>query len=74
MQVPPKDVDMYGVVQNTVYQEYMYKARKALLESAGFSVEALLQQYGVMTATSKYTIHYKRYAGCCSTMHGSQML
>jgi acyl-CoA thioesterase FadM len=65
MQVQAKDVDMYGVVTNTMYHEYMYAARAALGASAGLSMEVLLGQYGIMLATTSYNITFKRYAGLC---------
>jgi acyl-CoA thioesterase FadM len=53
---------MYGVVTNTMYHEYMYAARAALGASAGLPMEVLLGQYGIMLATTSYTITFKRYA------------
>jgi len=59
MTVNSSDVDMYGVVANTKYHEYMYAARAALGASAGLSMEVLLGQYGIMMATTSYSITFK---------------
>ena len=76
LQVQAKDVDMYGVVTNTMYHEYMYAARAALGVSAGLSMEVLLGQYGIMLATTSFNITFKRYArlccACCSLVLGCQ--
>jgi acyl-CoA thioesterase FadM len=69
LQVNSSDVDMYGVVTNTKYHEYMYAARAALGASAGLSMEVLLGQYGIMMATTSYNITFKRYAGLCCALH-----
>jgi acyl-CoA thioesterase FadM len=65
MQVKPTDVDMYGVVTNTMYHEYMYKARAALGASTGLSMEVLMERYGIMMATTSFNINYKRCAQLC---------
>jgi acyl-CoA thioesterase FadM len=65
MQVQAKDVDMYGVVTNTMYHKYMYAARAALGVAAGLSMEVLLGQYGIMMATTSFNITFKRCAKLC---------
>ena len=60
MQVNPSDVDLYGVVTNTMYHEYMYRARAALGVSVGLSMEVLMERYGVMMATTSFSINFKR--------------
>jgi hypothetical protein len=39
LQVQANDVDMYGVVTNTKYHEYMFKAQAAFGASTGLSME-----------------------------------
>jgi acyl-CoA thioesterase FadM len=60
MQVKSSDVDMYGVVTNTMYHEYMYAARAALGASVGLSMDVLTERYGIMIATNSFNITFKR--------------
>jgi hypothetical protein len=65
LQVQSEHVDMYGVVTNTKYHEYMCAARAALGDSVGLSMEVLMECYGVMMATTSFNITFKRCVGIC---------
>jgi len=64
MTVQSEDVDMYGVVTNTMYHKYMYAARAALGASVGLSyrtapMDVVMERYGVMMATTSFTANIK---------------
>jgi len=59
MTVKPTDVDMYGVVTNTMYPEYMFTARAAIGASVGLSMEVLMERYNIMMATTSFTVNFK---------------
>lgn len=67
MMVRPTEVDLYHVVEHTVYSAYMYTARMALMTSIGFSLNQLLDHFGVATATTRTVINFKsplQYGDC----------
>jgi hypothetical protein len=53
---------MYGVITNTMYHKYMYAARAALGASVGLPMDVVMEQYGVMMATTSFTANINRYA------------
>jgi acyl-CoA thioester hydrolase len=59
MQVRPNEVDAFGVVNNTVYAQYMLHARHLLMEAVGCSVETLRNTFKVKEATIKMDINFK---------------
>ena len=58
-QVRLNEVDMFGVVSNTMYPQYMLHARALLMEAMGFSVETLKNDYGIYAATLKTEMTFK---------------
>ena len=59
VQVRPSEVDAFGVVNNTVYPQYMLHARALLLASLGFSMETLRTEHGIITTSAKMDIAFK---------------